>query len=296
MSLIKIGVAGPFTGPRAAFGDMLKQGVERARLEAGDGFEWVFGDDAGIPETGEQAAIELVKAGVRVSIGHFNSASAKLAKPHYRKASIPFLAPASTNAELTADGDGWLLRLCPHDGQQSDAVLRFVSEQGIRSLALLADETFYGQALVALFPDAWNGTSIAHVQAEDERVLTSDAVFFAGTHYNSANVLRALREQGYKGMFIGSDDSKLDEFLELAGSAGESSYVLGFEETYEETSYKAATLVWKTLKQYPEARGEELLRLLHVGSGEVAFTEQGERTGMEWSVWQERKGEFVKVE
>ncbi|KEO82584.1 branched-chain amino acid ABC transporter substrate-binding protein [Tumebacillus flagellatus] len=290
----KIGVAGPFSGPRAAYGELLKKGVAQAALEAGPEFEWLFFDDAALPEQAEVAAQKMREAQVEAVIGHFNSACAKRVLPLYRDASLPFLAPASTNEQLTAAGEGWMLRFCPHDGQQAHAVLGFVSERGCRSLAVLTDDTFYGQAMAAGFPDRWEGLAVRRLETEDESVLRVDAVFFAGTHFNSARSVRELRERGFKGLFVASDDSKIEEFLELSEGAAEDSYVLGFHETYEESSYRAADLLWKTLAVHPEVRGPELLRLLQRGSSDVSFTAQGERIGMEWSIWQCGRRGFTK--
>ncbi|PHE54127.1 amino acid-binding protein, partial [Bacillus toyonensis] len=48
---IKIGVVGPFSGPRSVYGQMLIEGVNRAKLNYADNIEWVYQDDKGDPNT-----------------------------------------------------------------------------------------------------------------------------------------------------------------------------------------------------------------------------------------------------
>src|SRR6186713_472281 len=77
---IKVGVAGPLTGPNAAFGAQLKNGAEQgvADINAAGGIngqkiELSFGDDVSDPKQGVSVANKFVGDGVKFVVGAFNS-------------------------------------------------------------------------------------------------------------------------------------------------------------------------------------------------------------------------------
>ena len=77
---IKIGVAGPITGPNAAFGAQLKNGAEQAveDINAAGGVNGqklvlVHGDDVSDPKQGVSVANKFAAEGVKLVVGHFNS-------------------------------------------------------------------------------------------------------------------------------------------------------------------------------------------------------------------------------
>src|SRR3972149_11718577 len=77
---LKIGVAGPLTGPNAAFGAQLKNGAEQAAADLnakgginGQKIELSFGDDVSDPKQGVSVANKFVGEGVKFVNGHFNS-------------------------------------------------------------------------------------------------------------------------------------------------------------------------------------------------------------------------------
>lgn len=77
---ILVGVAGPFTGPNAAFGEQLKKGAEQAAADInaagginGEQIVLTFGDDVSDPKQGVSVANKFVADGVKVVVGHFNS-------------------------------------------------------------------------------------------------------------------------------------------------------------------------------------------------------------------------------
>jgi branched-chain amino acid transport system substrate-binding protein len=77
---IKLGVAGPITGPNAAFGAQLKNGVEQAVEDInakggvlGQKLTVTVGDDRSDPKEGVSVANKFVGDGVKWVVGHFNS-------------------------------------------------------------------------------------------------------------------------------------------------------------------------------------------------------------------------------
>ena len=80
MAQLKIGVAGPLTGPNAAFGAQLKNGAEQAAADInakgginGQKIELSFGDDVSDPKQGVSVANKFVGDGCKFVVGHFNS-------------------------------------------------------------------------------------------------------------------------------------------------------------------------------------------------------------------------------
>src|ERR1700722_17204214 len=77
---VKIGVGAPITGPSAAFGAQLTQGVKRAAEDINKGggilgqkIDVHNGDDASDPKQGVSVANKFIGDGVAFVVGHFNS-------------------------------------------------------------------------------------------------------------------------------------------------------------------------------------------------------------------------------
>jgi branched-chain amino acid transport system substrate-binding protein len=77
---IKIGVAGPITGPNAAFGAQLKNGTEQAVEDInaaggvmGQKLALSTGDDVSDPKQGVSVANKFAAEGIKWVVGHFNS-------------------------------------------------------------------------------------------------------------------------------------------------------------------------------------------------------------------------------
>lgn len=66
-----VGIVGPLTGPRAAYGEWLRRAAQGSALPL------VWADDAADPVAAVDAAHRLLAAGAEVVIGHFNSECAR---------------------------------------------------------------------------------------------------------------------------------------------------------------------------------------------------------------------------
>lgn len=78
---IVIGVAGPLTGPNAAFGAQLQKGAEQAIADInaaggikGEKLKIELGDDVSDPKQGISVANKFVADGVKYVVGHFTRA------------------------------------------------------------------------------------------------------------------------------------------------------------------------------------------------------------------------------
>src|SRR5690348_6687870 len=138
---IKMGIAGPITGPNAAFGAQLKNGTEQAVEDInaaggimGQKITTTVGDDVSDPKQGISVANKFVGDGVTWVVGHFNSSVSIPASGVYNDNGILQITPASTNPGLT-DPDPktkeskWnVFRTCGRDDQQGGVAAKFLLE------------------------------------------------------------------------------------------------------------------------------------------------------------------------
>lgn len=157
---VKIGVAQPMSGPLAALGQDMKNGVQLAVDELNaegykiDGkpvkLEIVALDDKASADEGRKAAQSLVDAGVVAVVGHLNSGVSIAAAPVYAEHDVAQLA-ISTKPEYTQLKLPTTLRLVANDALQSKALGSFAADlPGTRSFAVVDDNTPYGKGLADL--------------------------------------------------------------------------------------------------------------------------------------------------
>ena len=154
---LKIGVAQPLSGPLAALGQDLLNGVNLAVGELNKGNYSIDGkrvtlevmavDDKADAATGKAVAQQLVDAGVVAVIGHLNSGVSIEAAPIYGAKDIPQIA-ISTNPRFTQLGLATTFRMVANDGLQARAIGSFAASQfGASRYAALDDGTHYGKGL-----------------------------------------------------------------------------------------------------------------------------------------------------
>ena len=103
---IKMGVAGPITGPNAAFGAQLVQGTTQAVEDInkaggilGQQITLEQGDDVSDPKQGVSVANKFVGDGVKFVVGHFNSGVTIPSSDVYAENGILFITPSATNPQ-----------------------------------------------------------------------------------------------------------------------------------------------------------------------------------------------------
>src|ERR1700684_1977203 len=152
---IKMGVAGPITGPNAAFGAQLAQGTSQAVEDInkaggilGQQITLEQGDDVSDPKQGVSVANKFVGDGVHFIVGHFNSGVTIPASEVYVDNNVLMITPSATNPKVTDRGLWDVFRTCGRDDQQgrlwADLALGKLKDAKI---AILHDKTTYGQGL-----------------------------------------------------------------------------------------------------------------------------------------------------
>jgi branched-chain amino acid transport system substrate-binding protein len=233
---IKVGVAGPLTGPNAAFGAQLKNGAEQAAADInakgginGQKIELSFGDDVSDPKQGVSVANKFVGDGVKFVIGHFNSGVTMPASEVYAENGIYMISPSATNPRIT-DRNLWnVFRTCGRDDQQGEVAAEYIGKnlKG-KKIAIVHDKTTYGKGLADETQKGINKAGIKEVLYEgvntgekDFSALVSkikaagaDVVYWGGLHTEGGLIVRQMRDQGVN---ASGDGIVTDEFAAIGG-------------------------------------------------------------------------------
>ncbi len=241
---ITIGVAGPFTGPNASFGEQLKRGAEMAvkNINAAGGVlgrqvKIEFGDDASDPKQGVAVANQFATKKVPFVLGHFNSSVSIPASDVYGEEGIVQITPASTNPALTDKAKfGNVFRVCGRDDQQGTVAGQYLAKNFAgKKVAVVHDKTSYGKGLADETVKAMNAAGLKEALYEgvttgdkDFSALVSkmkasniDAIYFGGLHNEAGLLVRQSRDQGLKAAFLSGDGIVSKEFWSITGAAGE---------------------------------------------------------------------------
>jgi branched-chain amino acid transport system substrate-binding protein len=245
--VIKIGIAGPMTGPDAKMGTDFRQGASIAIEEwnalggvMGKKVEAVIEDDQSDPKQAVAVANKIVNEGAIGIIGHFNSSCSIPASDVYERAGTPMITPASTNPLLTERGYKGVFRVCGTDNQQGRVAARFVREKlKLKKVAVLHDKTTYGQGLADIFKDALGeGIEVVYYggitrgDKDFKTVLTSmkqkdpQLIFYGGIYADAGLLVKEAREISMKVPFMSGDGTIDQKFIEIAGNkAAEGTYL-----------------------------------------------------------------------
>ena len=163
-----VGVAGPITGPNAAFGAQLQKGAEMAVADInaaggvnGEQISLSVGDDVSDPKQGISVANKFVADGVKFVVGHFNSGVSIPASEVYAENGILEITPAATNPVFTERGLWNTFRVCGRDDQQGEVAGAYIAANfKDAKVAIIHDKTPYGQGLADETKKALNAAGV----------------------------------------------------------------------------------------------------------------------------------------
>jgi len=267
---VVIGVAGPHTGAYAAFGEQLWKGASKAAADInakggidGEKIKLVKADDACEPKQAVSVANRLVDSdGAVAVVGHFCSSSTMPASNIYADAGVLMVTPASTNPQITDRGLPNVFRVCGRDDQQGDVAATYIVDKlHAKRVAIIHDRDTYGKGLADAMKAALNAYGTKEVMYEGLtrgekdynalvtkiRSVNADVVYFGGLHSEAGILVRQLREQGSKAIFMSGDGIVSDEFVTVAGGP---QYTKGVMMTFgaDPTSYPAGQDVIKQFR------------------------------------------------
>jgi branched-chain amino acid transport system substrate-binding protein len=238
---ILIGVAGPITGPNAAFGAQLQKGAEQAAADInaagginGENIVVSIGDDVSDPTQGVSVANKFVADGVKFVVGHFNSGVSIPASEVYAENGILEITPAATNPKFTERGLWNTFRTCGRDDQQGAVAGKYLADNfKDAKVAVIHDKTPYGQGLADETKKALNGLGVTEAMYEGINVGDKDfsaliakmkeagvsVVYYGGLHTEAGLMMRQLADQGVKATFMSGDGIVSNELASIAGDA-----------------------------------------------------------------------------
>src|SRR5689334_10469114 len=236
---IKLGVAGPITGPNAAFGAQLKNGTEQAVEDInaaggimGQKITTTVGDDVSNPKQGVSIANKFAGDGVKFVVGPFNSGVTMPASEAYQENGILVITPSATNPKITERGLWNVFRTCGRDDQQGAVAAKYIlAKFKGKKIAIVHDKTTYGQGLADETKKAMNKGGMKEVLYEgvnvgekDYSALVSkikasgaDLVYWGGLHTEGGLIVRQMRDQGLKAPMMSGDGITTDEFASIGG-------------------------------------------------------------------------------
>ncbi len=240
---IKLGVAGPVTGPNAAFGAQLKNGVEQAVADInaaggilGQKIVVSVGDDVSDPKQGVSVANKFVGDGIKLVVGHFNSGVTMPASEVYAENGMLMISPSATNPKITERGLWNAFRTCGRDDQQGIVASGYIARnfKG-KIVAVIHDKTTYGQGLADETRKGLNAAGIKEALYEgvntgekDFSALISklksakvDLLYWGGLHTELGLIIRQMRDQGMTTVAMGADGITSDEFAVIGGPGTE---------------------------------------------------------------------------
>jgi len=236
---IKMGVAGPITGPNAAFGAQLVNGTQQAVDDInkaggilGQQITLEQGDDVSDPKQGVSVANKFVGDGVKFVVGHFNSGVTIPASDVYSENGILFITPSATNPKVT-DRMLWdAFRTCGRDDQQGLLWAEYARDhlKG-KKIAVVHDKTTYGKGLADAALDDMHKFGIKEVLYEgvntgekDYSAIVSkikesgaDYLMWGGLHTEGGLIVRQMRDQGMSTVMISGDGITDTEFAAIGG-------------------------------------------------------------------------------
>jgi branched-chain amino acid transport system substrate-binding protein len=270
-----MGVAGPITGPNAAFGAQLKNGADMAIADInaaggimGQQITVEYGDDVSDPKQGVSVANKFAADGVKFVVGHFNSGVTMPASEVYQENGMLDITPSATNPKITERGMWNIFRTCGRDDQQGGVAAAYILKhfKG-KKVAIVHDKTTYGKGLADETQKAMNKGGMKEVMYEginvgekDYSALVSkikssgaDLVYWGGLHTEGGLIIRQMRDQGIKAPLMGGDGITTDELASIGGPGVEGTLMTYGPDARNNPAAKEAVAKFKAKNFEPEA-------------------------------------------
>ncbi|AZF09663.1 High-affinity leucine-specific transport system, periplasmic binding protein LivK [Pseudomonas sp. R2-37-08W] len=240
---IKIGIAGPKTGPVTQYGDMQFMGAKQAIADInakggvdGKMLEAKEYDDACDPKQAVAVANKVVNDGVKFVVGHLCSSSTQPASDIYEDEGVIMITPAATSPEITARGYKLIFRTIGLDSAQGPAAGNYIADHvKPKIVAVLHDKQQYGEGIATAVKQTLEkkGTKVAvfeGLNAGDKdfssiiqklKQANVDFVYYGGYHPELGLILRQAKEKGLNAKFMGPEGVGNDSISQIAQGASE---------------------------------------------------------------------------
>ncbi|NWA82207.1 branched-chain amino acid ABC transporter substrate-binding protein [Pseudomonas sp. D2002] len=240
---IKIGIAGPKTGPVTQYGDMQFMGAQQAIKDInakggvdGKMLEAKEYDDACDPKQAVAVANKVVNDGVKFVVGHLCSSSTQPASDIYEDEGVIMITPAATSPEITSRGYKMVFRTIGLDSAQGPAAGNYIADHvKPKVVAVIHDKQQYGEGIatavkqtlekkgvkVALFEGINAGDKDFGSLIQKLKQANVDFVYYGGYHPELGLILRQAKEKGVNAKFMGPEGVGNDSISQIAQNASE---------------------------------------------------------------------------
>lgn len=236
---VSIAMAGALTGPDAALGINIKNGVQLAvdkhnAANPGCQVQLKTFDTEGDPQKATQVAPQIVDdASVMGLVGPAFSGETKATGGIFNQAGLVAATASATNVTLSQQGWTTFFRGLANDGVQGPAVANYIKDTlGAKKVCVIDDGTDYGLGLAGAIRETLGSVASADCEISVKKgdkdfaaTLTQikaqapDAIFYSGYYAEAAPFVQQLRDAGINATFVSGDGSKDPEFVKQAGAS-----------------------------------------------------------------------------
>ncbi|CAN5302620.1 branched-chain amino acid ABC transporter substrate-binding protein [soil metagenome] len=236
---LSLAMAGALTGPDAALGINIKNGVQLAvdqHNEANPGCQVQLKtfDTEGDPQKATQIAPQIINDAFTIGlIGPAFSGETKATGQVFAQAGMVAATASATNVTLSENGWPTFFRGLANDGVQGPSVANYLKNTlGNQKVCVVDDSTDYGLGLAqavrdTLGPVADSACNISVKKGDKDfsaavnqiKGVSPDSVFFSGYYAEAAPFVQQLRDGGVEATFASADGTKDPEFVKQAGES-----------------------------------------------------------------------------
>ena len=241
---IKIGLYLPMTGPAAAMGQMVWEGVQVAhRLKPqvlGQPVKLVLLDTKSDKIEAANAVSRLIeKDKVAAIIGEVISSDTLAGVPIAERAEVPNISPTATNPLVTQNRK-YAFRVCFVDDLQGRVAARFAREhlQARRAAVLIDQAQDYCVGLANYFQEEFKRrggeiVGVSYIQTGDQDFSAQisalkgkhpDLIYAPNYYGEDALLAKQLQDLGVKATILTGDGAQVPELLSIGGKAVEGMY------------------------------------------------------------------------
>jgi branched-chain amino acid transport system substrate-binding protein len=241
-STTTLAYVGAESGANAALGINIFNGIQLAidqhnKANPGCQVQFTKFDTEGDPAKAVGPVTQAVKEPNIVGvIGLPFSGESKATGNIFEQQGLVHITPSATNPDLTKNGWTTFFRALGNDSVQGPAAAQFATGTvKAKKVYLVQDDSDYGiglgTATSAALGKALAGTDKVTTGQKDfsatvSKIINSkaDAVYYAGYYAEGAPFDQQLVGKGFKGVFIGPDGAKDDQFIKQAGDASSNAF------------------------------------------------------------------------
>ncbi|MEO9200209.1 MAG: branched-chain amino acid ABC transporter substrate-binding protein, partial [Antricoccus sp.] len=259
---VKLGFAGAQSGPNAALGINILQGMQTAidahnKANPDCQVEVAKFDTEGTPEKATQVAPSIVQDNSIVGLlGPAFSGESKAVDAQFNQAGLVSITASATNPALATNGWKTFFRGLANDAVQGPAVAAYIKgEMKAKKVCVIKDDSDYGKGFaeevsktlgsaVTCNQDVKTGQKEFSAVSQAVKTANPDVVFYAGYYSEAAPLVQQLRQDGITAKFVSGDGTNDPQFVSGAGSAAKDAILscpCGPASTDFADKYKAAT-------------------------------------------------------